>query len=370
MTDLKLPEGQYVTLKDGVKYPKIGLGTWKSPTAGVTAEAVKAAIRAGYRMIDTANDYGNEAEIGKAIKELIDAGEITRGELFIQSKLWNSNHRADLAWIDLNKTLEDLQVDYIDCFLIHWPQACPAHPTGAKASFCRSGQGRGHYNDDQPEGGMWMFPVDDEGYYTSDKDSHYIEALHTMEDMKEQGKIRTIGVSNFNRMQLTECVNAAKKHPVTVVQNEIHPYFQQKDFVDFCQMHKIQVQAFSPLGSADRPAAFVKDSDPPAVFNNPVLKAIGDKYGKSVAQVVLRWHLTRNVSAVPKSITPSRIAENYKLFDFTLDEEDMKTLNGCNIGWRFLLWDETAMHPDYPFKDELPYNHEVPKAPMSTSVRN
>jgi len=368
MTDLKLPEGQYVVLKDGVKYPMLGLGTWKSPNEGVTGAAVKAAIRAGYRMIDTANDYGNEVEIGQAIKELIDAGEITRGELFIQSKLWNSNHRPELAWIDLTKTLEDMQLDYIDCFLIHWPQASPAHPTGAKASFCRSGQGVGHYNEERPEGGMYMFPLDDDGFYTNDMESHYIETLHCLEDMKEKGKIRTIGISNFNRMQVTECMAAMKKHPVTVVQNEIHPYFQQKDFVDFCKHHELQVQAFSPLGSGDRPAAFVRDTDPPGVFANEALQGVAKKHNKSVAQVVLRWHNSRGVSVVPKSATPSRIAQNNEVWDFELDASDKEVLAAANVGWQYLIWSETAGHPDYPFKDCLPYNHVVPKAPMSTSV--
>eukprot|EP01061_Rhynchopus_euleeides_P020668 TRINITY_DN3358_c0_g1_i10.p1 TRINITY_DN3358_c0_g1~~TRINITY_DN3358_c0_g1_i10.p1 ORF type:complete len:370 (+),score=198.61 TRINITY_DN3358_c0_g1_i10:60-1169(+) len=367
MTNLQLPEDQYILLKDGVKYPKIGLGTWKSPH-GKTGEAVKAAIRSGYRMIDTANDYNNEHEIGQAIKELIDAGEVKREELFIQSKLWNANHRPENAWIDIKKTLEDLQMDYIDAFVIHWPQACPSHPTGAKPGIRKSGAFPGLYTEERPEGGCWMFSLDEEGKYTYDADSHYVETLHAMEEMKDKGLIRTIGVSNFNKAQVRECIEACKKHPLTIVQNEVHPYFQQKDFVDFCQHNGVAVQAFSPLGSADRPSCYKRDTDPKAVLENETIAKIAAKHNKTPAQAVLRWHIQRNVSAVPKSITPSRVEANHGVWDFKLDEEDLKTFSSLNIGWQFLLWEDTAGHPDYPFKDALPLGFKPGKAPLATTT--
>ena len=359
--NLQLPEAEYIVLKDGVKYPRMGLGTWKGDNTG---DAVKAAIRSGYRFIDTANDYGNEHLIGAAIKELIDAGEITRQELFLQAKLWNGNHRPEHALIDLQKTLDDLQTDYIDAFIIHWPMACPAHPQGLLPSFRKSGCSFGPYTEEK-EGGTWMFCLDEEGRWSSDRESHYIETLHAMEDMKEKGLIRTIGVSNFNTAQVRECVAAMRKHPVTITQNEIHPYFQQKDFVDFCAHQSIVVQAFSPLGSNDRPACFRKDSDPVAVLDNEVVQRIAMKHQRTAAQIVLRWHLQRDVCTIPKSCTPSRIQENYAIWDFSLDSVDMAELANLNCGWQFLLALEASDHPDYPFKDAVPHGYVVPKAPQN-----
>eukprot|EP01059_Diplonema_ambulator_P002888 TRINITY_DN1248_c8_g1_i1.p1 TRINITY_DN1248_c8_g1~~TRINITY_DN1248_c8_g1_i1.p1 ORF type:complete len:367 (+),score=114.90 TRINITY_DN1248_c8_g1_i1:55-1155(+) len=358
---------QCVKMANGLLYPLIGLGTWKSPH-GKTGEAVKSAIRSGYRMIDTANDYNNEHEIGAAIKELIDNGEVKREELFIQSKLWNGNHRRENAFIDIKKTLEDLQMDYIDSFIIHWPQACPSHPTGALPGIRKSGAFPGLYTDERPEGGCWMFPLDKDGFYTSDNDSHYIEAYHAMEEMVDMGLVRSLGVSNFNKAQVRECIENAKKHPVCVVQNEIHPYFQQKDFVDYCQHNDVVVQAFSPLGSADRPSCYKRDSDPTPVLGNPTIAQIAAKHSKTPAQVVLRWHIQRKVSAVPKSITHERVVSNGQVWDFELDRADMDTISGLNIGWQFLLWEDTAMHPDYPFKDALPYKFQPGKAPLATTT--
>ncbi|KAJ9443287.1 Prostaglandin F synthase [Diplonema papillatum] len=215
---------------------------------------------------------------------------------------------------------------------------------------------------------MYMFPVNKDGYYTSDDKSHYVETYHAMEDLVDQGLVRSLGISNFNKQQTREIVQNVKKHPVCVVQNEIHPYFQQKDYVDFCHFNNIVVQAFSPLGSGDRPACFTKDSDPTPVLENETILAIAKKHNKTTAQVVVRWHIQRGVSSVPKSITPSRVASNFEVFDFSLDAADMQNIADMNVGWQFLLWDATAMHPDYPFKESLPYGHTIPKAPGTTTA--
>ncbi|KAJ9442310.1 Aldose reductase A [Diplonema papillatum] len=365
--DMRTLHGESFKLANGKMYPAVGLGTWKSPQ-GKTGEAVKAAIRAGYRLIDTANDYNNEHEIGAAIKELLDAGEVKREDLTIQCKLWNANHRPEHVVTDLKKTLQDLQLDYVDCFVIHWPQAVPAHPEGKKAAVRISGACPGPYDEERPEGTMYMFPVNKDGYYTSDDKSHYVETYHAMEDLVDQGLVRSLGISNFNKQQTREIVQNVKKHPVCVVQNEIHPYFQQKDYVDFCHFNNIVVQAFSPLGSGDRPACFTKDSDPTPVLENETILAIAKKHNKTTAQVVVRWHIQRGVSSVPKSITPSRVASNFEVFDFSLDAADMQNIADMNVGWQFLLWDATAMHPDYPFKESLPYGHTIPKAPGTTTA--
>eukprot|EP01062_Namystynia_karyoxenos_P027614 TRINITY_DN21138_c0_g1_i1.p2 TRINITY_DN21138_c0_g1~~TRINITY_DN21138_c0_g1_i1.p2 ORF type:complete len:405 (+),score=170.18 TRINITY_DN21138_c0_g1_i1:79-1215(+) len=360
-------DGQYVTLASGHRMPMVGLGTWKSPL-GKTGEAVKAAVRAGYRLIDTANDYNNEEEIGRALKELLDAGEVKREELFIQSKLWNANHRKDHAWADIRQTLKDLQLTYVDSYVIHWPQACPALPNGEGGAGLRTTGAFPGPSTERPNGGIWMFPLDAKGRYCSDNSSHFLETWAAMEEMVDQGLVKSIGVSNFNRAQVQEIIDHTKKHPCTVLQNECHPYFQQKDLVDYCRAHNIIFQAFSPLGSADRPTNCRRAHDPVPVLQNPTLTKIAQKHKKSIAQVVVRWHFQRGVSCVPKSITPSRVAENYKIWDFELSRDDMDAIDALNIGWRHLLWEETALHPDYPFKDDLPPGYVPGKAPLATTT--
>eukprot|EP01060_Flectonema_neradi_P011923 TRINITY_DN1886_c0_g1_i4.p1 TRINITY_DN1886_c0_g1~~TRINITY_DN1886_c0_g1_i4.p1 ORF type:complete len:365 (+),score=70.46 TRINITY_DN1886_c0_g1_i4:57-1151(+) len=359
-------EKQVLLAGTKVMYPLVGLGTWKSP-AGKTGEAVKAAVRAGYRMIDTANDYNNEHEIGQALKELFDAGEVKREELFIQSKLWNANHRPKNAEKDLHATLKDLQLDYLDAYLIHWPMACPALPDGSRHGIRESGAEPGLFSDERPGGGCWMFPLDNDGKYCSDNEQHYTTTWQWMETQVQKGLVRAIGVCNFNKRQLTELLNMATV-PVSIVQNEIHPYYQQKDYIDFCKHNKVQVQAFSPLGSSDRPSCYRKDNDPPSVMENPVVTGIAAELGRTPAQVIIRWHVQRGVSCVPKSITPSRVEANYKVWDFELSREHMDKMSELNIGWHFLLWEDTSMHPNYPFRDELPPGHKPGKAPLATTT--
>ena len=193
-------ENPSVTLASGHAMPQVALGTWKSPP-GVTAAAVKAAVRAGYRNIDAANDYNNEAEVGTALAELFAAGEVTRGELFVQAKLWNTNHRKEHVRADLDQTLKDLQLDYLDSFVIHWPQAAPA--TGERAATRLDGAYPAH----KAKGSM--FPVDDTGYFCSDDGCHYTETWRAMEALVDEGLVRSIGLSNFNRacpgVQRQEC---------------------------------------------------------------------------------------------------------------------------------------------------------------------
>eukprot|EP01013_Petalomonas_cantuscygni_P020611 TRINITY_DN3916_c0_g1_i1.p1 TRINITY_DN3916_c0_g1~~TRINITY_DN3916_c0_g1_i1.p1 ORF type:complete len:367 (-),score=51.52 TRINITY_DN3916_c0_g1_i1:295-1395(-) len=355
-----------VRLNNGVEMPLLGLGTWKSEQ-GKTGDAVKAAIRAGYRLIDTANDYNNEHEIGKALKELLDAGEVKREDLFIQSKLWNANHRPAHVEADLRATLADLQLDYVDSFIIHWPQACPAQN---KLAVRKNGA---HH---APAAEGPMFPLQDDGTYSSDNACHFVETWHAMEDLVAKGLARTIGLSNFNARQISEVVHAAKSVQPAVLQNECHPYLQQKDLLDVCRAHKIVFQAFSPLGSADRPwlkKGSLHAGPPPIeggheVLQHPTVKKIAEATGRSPAQVVLRWHAQRGIATVPKSVTPERIAQNIRVFDFDLSAEQMAAFDALNVGWRHCIWAETSMHPDYPFKDDLPHDYVPQPAPGSTTT--
>merc|ERR550514_2273153 len=263
-----------VTLASGHKMPVVALGTWKAP-AGVTAAAVETAIKYGYRNIDTANDYNNEPEIGQAIKKCIAEGIVTRDELFIQSKLWQANHRPEHVMVDIEETLKDLQLDYVDSYIIHWPMACPS--SGKQAAVRKHGAICGPI--DKETGTHPMFPLDDEGYFLADKDMHYVETWQKLEELVDKGLVKSIGISNFNRKQMDEVVKAAR-HPVSILQNECHPYLQQKDLIDACRWSNVCFQAFSPLGSGD--TNYAVNASPTGVIplKDPTIAGIAAKHGK------------------------------------------------------------------------------------------
>ena len=340
-----------VTLASGHEMPVVALGTWKAP-AGQTGAAVEAAIKAGYRNIDAANDYNNEPEVGAAIKKCIDEGVVTRDELFVQCKLWNANHRPEHVGVDLAQSLEDLQLDYVDSFVIHWPQACPA--SGLQAATRVNGADARHYSENP------MFPMDDEGYFSSDEGSHYTETWRAMEALVAAGKCRSIGLSNFNKQQLEEVVATARV-PVSVLQNECHPYLQQKDLIDVCRTHGVAFQAFSPLGSGDTNLAVGPSPTGTTPLKDPTVAAIASRIGKDAGQVILKHAIARGISVVTKSVTKARVESNFDLFDWELSPEDAKAMDALNCGWRHLHWRETSHHPDYPFRDELPYRYELEK---------
>lgn len=345
--------------------PRVALGTWKAP-AEKTKQAVITAVKSGYRFIDCANDYDNEHVIGEALQELFAAGVVKREDLFIQAKLWNSNHRPEHVKPDLEATLRELQIEYVDSFVIHWPQAVPSN--GKYCALRPSGCYPAH------ESKMTMFPCDDEGYYCIDKDSHYLETWDAMEKLVDQGLARSIGLSNFNRRQVEEVYNYAKKYKPAVLQNESHPYLHEKDLRDFCRINGIVFQAYSALGSGDRPwlkQGSITSGAPKTgheVLSHPDIAAIASKYNKSSANVVLRWHLQMGGTMVCKSVTPSRIQANYNLWDFNLSADDMAKFDALNVGWRHLIWAEASGHPDFPFKDDLPADYVLGKPGVGSSA--
>merc|ERR1711936_956419 len=322
----------YFELKNGApKMPRLALGTWKSPPQK-TKQAVLTAVRAGYRFIDCANDYDNEHVIGEALQQLFEEGVVQRSDLFIQAKLWNSNHRPEHVEIDLDATLRTNGI----------------YPANHKENT--------------------MFPCTDEGYYSHDPDSHYVETWKAMEKLVDSGKTRSIGLSNFNRTQVQEILDIpGAKYKPAVLQNESHPYLQEKDLRDFCRLNGIAFQAYSALGSADRP--WLKEGSITSglpttgyeVLNHPMIVYLAWKHGKTTANIVIRWYLQVNGCLVTKSVTPSRIEGNFNVWDFELSPEEMNLFNDLNVGWRHLLWAETSVHADYPFKDYLPNDYVLGK---------
>lgn len=253
------------TLHNGVKMPWFGLGVFKVKEGSEVIESVKAAIKNGYRSIDTAAVYQNEEGVGVAIKE----SGIPREELFVTSKVWNSDQGYDSALQAYETSLKKLGLDYLDLYLIHWP-------------------GKNKFK----------------------------ETWKALEKLYKEGKVRAIGVSNFKVHHLEELLKDCEIKPM-VNQVEYHPHLTQKELLAFCQKEGIQLEAWSPLKQGQ-------------ILTEPVIADIAAKYGKSPAQIVLRWDLQSKVVTIPKSIKEQRIIENANIFDFELTAEDMKNIDGLN----------------------------------------
>ncbi|XP_045505791.1 aldo-keto reductase family 1 member B1-like isoform X1 [Colias croceus] len=314
------PKIPVITFNNGKTIPIMGLGTWKSKPGEVT-QAVKDAIDIGYRHIDCAFVYGNEKEVGEAITAKINEGVVKREDLFITSKLWNTFHRPDLVKGALLKTLENLNIKYIDLYLIHWPQ-------GYK------------------EGGE-LFPADASGKIQF-SDVDYVDTWQALEPLVGEGLVKSIGVSNFNSKQIERLLKSAKIKPV-VNQVECHPYLNQQRLIQFCEARGIKITAYSPLGSPDRPWAKPEE---PQLMEDPKLKAIASRLGKTVAQVLIRYQIDRGVIVIPKSVTKSRIASNFAVFDFKLSEEDLQLINSFDCNGRFVPMAASLGHKYHPFEND------------------
>lgn len=262
-------------LSNGVNIPCVGFGTWQTPNGETATNSVLEAIRCGYRHIDTAACYGNEESVGKAIK----LSGINREELFVTSKLWNTNQGYESTLKAFNKTITDLDLDYLDLYLIHWP-VVKGHKDDWKESIC--------------------------------------ETWKAFEELYSEGKVRAIGVSNFKPHHLKVIFENCNIKPM-VNQIELHPSHNQDETVQFCRDNNILVEAWGPLSTG-------------RIFKVKEMQDIADKYSKSIAQITLRWHIQNEILPLPKSVTPSRIKENSMIFDFELLKEDMEliqNLKGC-----------------------------------------
>ena len=254
-----------VTLHNGVEMPWLGLGVFKVQEGEEVIQSVKAAIQNGYISIDTAAIYGNEEGVGQAIKE----SGVPREDLFITTKLWNSEQGYESTLKAFDESMEKLGLDYLDLYLIHWPG----------------------------------------------KDK-YKETWKAFEKLYKDGRVRAIGVSNFLVHHLEDLIATAEIKPM-VNQVEFHPHLTQEDLRAYCKKEGIQLEAWSPLKQGQ-------------LLDNPVLKEIAEKHNKSVAQVILRWDLQHGVVTIPKSIKEHRIIENSSIFDFELSAEDMERIDQLN----------------------------------------
>lgn len=263
------------TLSNGVKIPCIGFGTWQTPNGEVAVASVLSALQAGYRHIDTAQGYGNEESVGIAVKQ----SGIDRKELFLTSKLNNSEHGYERTLAAFEETLRKLDTDYLDLFLIHWPNPI---------AF------RDHWQ--EANAGTWK----------------------AFEELYRAKRIRAIGISNFRPHHIEELSKTAEIAPM-VNQIRLCPGDTQDEVVEYCRARNILLEAYSPLGVGK-------------IFEVPEMKALAEKYQKSIAQICIRWSLQRGYLPLPKSVTPSRIQENTQVFDFMLDEADVQLiadLKGC-----------------------------------------
>lgn len=296
---------KYLNLANGDSLPAVGLGTWKADP-GVVAAAIRTAIEAGYRHIDCAHIYGNEAEIGQALTQCIDDGLVRRDELWITSKLWNSSHLQAQVQPALEQTLKDLQLDYLDLYLIHWPVAVKA--------------------------GVGIAQSGDE-FLTSEQ-APISETWHALESCVERGLVRHIGVSNFSAVKLGALLDQCRIKPA-MNQVEAHPLLRQQALKDFCDANDIAVTAYSPLGSGDRPER-MKAADEPNLMELEVVQSIAGSKQITPAQVLIAWVVNRGMAVIPKSVNAERQAQNLACGDIELSSADMAALDGLDRHYRFV----------------------------------
>ena len=268
MNNFKSPSDAF-TLNNGSKIPCIGFGTWQTPDGETAVRVVKTALETGYRHIDTAAGYKNEAGVGEGVR----ASGIDREKIFVTSKVFNTDRGYQTTLNAFRKTMSELKLDYLDLYLIHWPAAANRFPDWEKIN---------------------------------------LETWRAMTELYKAGEIKAIGVSNFKPHHLKALMETEVKPMVNQI--EFHPGQMQEETVSFCRENNIVVEAWSPLGQG-------------RMLNDPTLAEIAARYGKSTAQLCIRWCLQNNVLPLPKSVTESRIVQNAQVFDFEISEEDMKTIN-------------------------------------------
>lgn len=317
-------------LRSGARMPQLGLGTWKAGP-GVVAKCVEDALRAGYRHLDCACDYGNEDEVGKGIKAAIDAGVCKREDIFVTSKLWNTFHHKEHVRPACEKTLKDLGLDYVDLYLIHFPISLKFVPFEKRYP---------------PE---WFHDPEAENPKMEVDPVPLSETWAAMEELVDAGLAKDIGVSNFNCQLLADLLSYARIKP-SVNQVELHPYLTQEFLVRFCKQNDVVVTGYSPFGAISY-TSIGGATEEENLLKDETLIAVANKHGKSPAQAALRWALQRGYVVIPKSANSDRLRQNLNVFDFELPEEDMATISGLNRNRRFNdpgVFCEAAFNQFYP----------------------
>lgn len=317
-------------LNTGSQMPLIGLGLWKIAPDTVS-DAVVEAIRAGYRHLDSACDYGNEKEVGLGIRRAIDEGLCTRADLWITSKLWNTFHAKEHVQPALERSLEDLGLEYLDLYLVHFPVALAHVPFETRYP---------------PE---WVHDPEADLPVMVESGISLEETWHAMEALVARELVHSIGVCNYSVALLRDLMNYARIPPA-VLQIESHPYLTQEKLLRFCREQDIAVTAFSPLGALSY-VELDMASGADAVIAQSAVKEIAERVDRTPAQVVLRWGIQRGTAIIPKTSKPARLRENAALFDFTLSDDDMAAISALDRGQRFNdpgVFAEAAFNTFYP----------------------
>ena len=313
--------------------PQVGIGLWKIER-DKTAEMVRAAIAAGYRHIDSACDYGNEIEAGQGIADAIAAGDCTREELWVTSKLWNTFHEPDRVREGLEKTLADLQLDYLDLYLIHFPIALQYVPISERYP---------------PE---WFPDPDAASPAMTPISVPLADTWRAMEALVDDGLVKRIGVCNYSTGLVHDLMSYARIKPA-MLQVESHPYLTQEKLLRLASMYDLPMTAFSPLGASSYKELDMATEEE-NVLNSSVVTGIAEKHGKSPAQVVLRWGVQRGTAVIPKTSRVERLAENIDVFDFALSDDEMAAIAGMNQNRRFNdpgVFTEAAFNRFHPIFD-------------------
>lgn len=301
-----------LTSYDGTAIPKAGFGTWNLTETEIN-NSLSAAINIGYRHIDCAAIYMNESFIGNALTEIFQTGLITRDELFITSKLWNSEHHPENVRAALLKTLTDLKLEYLDLYLIHWPVAWT-------------------HNLNFPKKQADLIPL---------SELPILDTWLELEKLKNEGLIRAIGVSNFNIPKLKNLLEAGNIRPC-VNQIEHHPYLQQQQLLDYCQSNGIIITGYSPLGSPSTQ----KGNKKIKLMDNPSILSLAKEYSSTPADILLRWASSKNIALIPKSATPERLKDNYFSLKKSLQAEHIQQIDKLNINLRYTDGKDWYQHGD------------------------
>ena len=319
-----------LSLATGAKLPVIGLGLWKIPKPDA-ANLVQHAIRTGYRHLDAACDYGNEPEVGDGIRAALASGACRREDLWVTSKLWNTYHAKQHVRPALERTLRDLQLDYLDLYLVHFPIVQEYVP----------------FDERYPPG--WFHDPTAPNPSMKPAKVPLAETWAAMEDLVAAGLVRQIGVSNYGTSQIRDLLSYARIPP-TVLQVELHPCLTQEKLLRYCRENDIAVTGFSPLGAPSYVPLGMASAEE-NVLELPVVRTIAAKHSKTPAQVVLRWGVQRGTAIVPKTANPARLTENLNLFDFQLTPDEMAAISALDCNRRFNdpgVFCEAAFNTFYP----------------------